>query len=216
LQAAIGKDVLPGENGSTPGGGSSSSSVNLSAVGHVFLIAEGSGTRAVRSGGASMSMEEEAVAQLYRDHAAALRRFVLAATSDPDQAEDVVQETILRVWKLGPEVENMRGYLYRTARHVIIDNHRRRSSRAQETNMPEEELATADQVDRLLLKVVMEEALTRLSVDHRNVILALHYQRLTAAEAAEELHVPLGTVKSRAFYGVKALRSVLDEMGVKR
>ncbi|HEX2248109.1 MAG TPA: sigma-70 family RNA polymerase sigma factor, partial [Arthrobacter sp.] len=98
-----------------------------------------------------MSMEEEAVAQLYRDHAAALRRFVLAATSDPDQAEDVVQETILRVWKLGPEVENMRGYLYRTARHVIIDNYRRRSSRAQETNMPEESLATADQVDRLLL-----------------------------------------------------------------
>lgn len=163
-----------------------------------------------------MSMEEEAVAQLYRDHAAALRRFVLAATSDPDQAEDVVQETILRVWKLGPEVQNMRGYLYRTARHVIIDNYRRRSSRAQETSLPEEELATADQVDRLLLKVIMEEALTRLSVDHRNVILALHYQRLTAAEAAEELHLPLGTVKSRAFYGVKALRSVLDEMGVKR
>ena len=82
--------------------------------------------------------------------------------------------------------------------------------------MPDEEPATADQVDRLLLKVIMEEALTRLSVDHRNVILALHYQRLTAAEAAKELHLPLGTVKSRAFYGVKALRSVLDEMGVKR
>jgi RNA polymerase sigma-70 factor (ECF subfamily) len=56
-----------------------------------------------------MAMEDEAVAQLYREHAAALRRFVLAATSDPAQADDVVQETILRVWKLGPDVENMRG-----------------------------------------------------------------------------------------------------------
>jgi len=162
-----------------------------------------------------MAMEDEAVAQLYREHGAALRRFVLAATSDPAQAEDVVQETILRVWKLGPDVQNMRGYLYRTARHVIIDSYRRRSRRAVETGMPEEDPPVQDHVDTLLLKVVMEEALSRLSVDHRNVILALHYQRLTAADAAKELSLPVGTVKSRAFYAAKALRSVLEEMGVK-
>ena len=71
-----------------------------------------------------------------------------------------------------------------------------------------------DEFDRLLLRVVMEEALARISTDHRNIILALHYQRLTAAEAAQSLGIPLGTVKSRAFYAAKALRSVLDEMGV--
>jgi RNA polymerase sigma-70 factor, ECF subfamily len=161
-----------------------------------------------------MAMEDEAVAQLYREHAAALRRFVLAATSDPAQADDVVQETILRVWKLGPDVENMRGYLYRTARHVIIDNYRRRSRRAPESRMPEEDPPAEDKVDTLLLKVVMEEALSRLSVDHRNIILALYYQRLTATDAAKALSLPLGTVKSRAFYAARALRSVLEEMGV--
>ncbi|MCG2623571.1 sigma-70 family RNA polymerase sigma factor [Arthrobacter sp. I2-34] len=161
-----------------------------------------------------MPMEDEAVTQLYRDHAVALRRFVLAAMSNPDQAEDVVQETILRVWRRGADPENLRGYLYQTARHVIIDEYRRRSRRVKESGEPEEELAAADQVDQLLLRVLMEEALRRLSPEHRNVILALYYQRLTAADAAKALKIPLGTVKSRAFYAVRALRAVLDEMGV--
>ncbi len=65
------------------------------------------------------------------------------------------------------------------------------------------------------MKVLMEEALTRLSAVHREVIIALHYRRFTAAEAAAVLNLPAGTVKSRAFYALKALRAVLDEMGVK-
>jgi RNA polymerase sigma-70 factor (ECF subfamily) len=156
-----------------------------------------------------VALDDEAVARLYREHATALRRFVRAATSNADQVEDVVQETILRVWKRGPETENMRGYLYQTARHVIIDGYRRRSRRPEEAELDDE-----DPFDRLLLRVVMEEALARISTDHRNIIVALHYQRLTAAEAAQSLGIPLGTVKSRAFYAAKALRSVLDEMGV--
>lgn len=162
-----------------------------------------------------MALDDEAVARLYRDHATALRRFVRAATSDADQVEDVVQETILRVWKRGPETDNMRGYLYQTARHVIIDGYRRRTRRPGETGLGEDEPASEeDQLERLLLRVVMEEALARISADHRNIILALHYQRLTSSEAARSLGIPLGTVKSRAFYAAKALRAVLDEMGV--
>ena len=90
----------------------------------------------------------------------------------------------------------------------------RRSRRVPETGLPEAEPAAVDQLDRLLLRVLMEEALRRLSPEHRQVILALHYQRLTAVEAARVLAIPLGTVKSRAFYAAKALRVVLDEMGV--
>ena len=60
----------------------------------------------------------------------------------------------------------------------------------------------------------MHEALSQLSSQHRDVVIALHYQRLTVAEAAERLDVPEGTVKSRAYYALRHLRSVLDEMGV--
>lgn len=166
-----------------------------------------------------MPLDDDVVAGIYRDHAAALRRFVVGATSNPDLAEDVVQETILRVWRQAPDITtSLRSYLFRTARNVIIDNQRSRARRPPETG--DDSLALlpvgAAQIDEMLTKVLMEEALARLSAEHRDVVVALHYRRLTTAEAAQVLKVPVGTVKSRAFYAVKALRAVLDEMGVDR
>jgi RNA polymerase sigma-70 factor (ECF subfamily) len=62
----------------------------------------------------------------------------------------------------------------------------------------------------------MEEALLRLSTEHRDVLVALHYRRCTVAETAAELNIPAGTVKSRAFYAVRALRTIREELGVQR
>ncbi len=165
-----------------------------------------------------MPLDEQVVAEIYREHAPALRRFVTGMTSSPEQAEDIVQETILRVWQQAPGITtSMRSYLFRTARNVIIDNFRRQQRRPQQTQTGElEQMAvTVENVDGLLTKVLMEEALARLSAEHRDVIIALHYRRFTAVEAAAQLNIPAGTVKSRAFYALKALRAVLDEMGVK-
>lgn len=168
--------------------------------------------------GAGVPLDEDLVAGIYRDHGEALRRFVLRASHDPSSAEDVVQETVLKVWQAAPHITgSLRSYLFRTARNVMIDNHRRASARpradlGQERaeTMPD----TTERIDELLGRVLMEEALLRLSREHRQVVLALHYNRYTVAEAAERLNIPAGTVKSRAYYAVRALRSVLDEMGV--
>ena len=72
------------------------------------------------------------------------------------------------------------------------------------------------QIDRALDRVLVEEALARLSAEHRDVVRALHYERQTVAETAGRLGVPEGTVKSRAYYALRHLRVVLDEMGVTR
>ncbi|WP_026554558.1 sigma-70 family RNA polymerase sigma factor [Arthrobacter sp. 35W] len=163
-----------------------------------------------------MPLDDELVAEIYREHAPVLRRFVVGITSSPDAAEDVVQETILRVWQQAPGITtSMRSYLFRTARNIVIDNFRWQQRRPQQTQTEElEQMAvTVEHVDGLLTKILMEEALGRLSAEHRDVVIALHYRRLTAVQAAGELNVPAGTVKSRAFYALKALRAVLDEMG---
>ncbi|NYD77466.1 sigma-70 family RNA polymerase sigma factor [Arthrobacter cupressi] len=162
--------------------------------------------------------DEDVVAAIYRDHGPALRRFVLSCTSDENQADDVVQETVLRVWQHAPQITgSLRSYLFRTARNVIIDNYRRARRRPAETGPDALELAeSSERVDELLNRVLMEEALRRLSQEHREVLVALHYQRFTVAEAALRLNIPGGTVKSRAFYAVRALRTILDEMGVQR
>ncbi|KNH16399.1 RNA polymerase sigma 70 [Arthrobacter sp. ZBG10] len=165
-----------------------------------------------------MSLDEEVVAAIYRDHGAALRRFVLSACRDPYIADDVVQETVLRVWRQAPEITGgLRSYLFRTARNIMIDNYRRSQRRpAEATGDPVDPVDPAERVDELLTRVLMEEALLRLSAEHRDVLVALHYRRYTVKEASEKLNIPSGTVKSRAFYAVRALRTILDEMGVQR
>ena len=100
----------------------------------------------------------------------------------------------------------------------MIDNYRKAQRRPREA--AEREVAdpagAAERVDELLNRVLMEEALLRLSAEHRDVLVALHYRRFTVQEASAHLNIPAGTVKSRAFYAVRALRTILDEMGVQQ
>ncbi|MGC0236182.1 sigma-70 family RNA polymerase sigma factor [Arthrobacter nitrophenolicus] len=163
-----------------------------------------------------MPLDEDVVEAIYREHGAALRRFVLSASRDPQLAEDVVQETVLRVWQHAPEISgSLRSYLYRTARNIMIDNYRRAQRRPESLESSLTDPADAlEKVDGLLNRVLVEEALLRLSREHRDVLVALHYRRFTVNEAAVQLNIPSGTVKSRAYYAVRALRTILDEMGV--
>jgi RNA polymerase sigma-70 factor (ECF subfamily) len=166
-----------------------------------------------------MPLDEDVVAAIYRDHGTALRRFVLSASRDPQLAEDVVQETVLRVWQQAPEITgSLRSYLFRTARNIMIDNYRKAQRRPAEALAHEltDPADAVERVDELLNRVLIEEALLRLSSEHRDVLVALHYRRFTVNEASVQLNIPSGTVKSRAFYAIRALRTILDEMGVER
>src|SRR6476661_9338565 len=100
-----------------------------------------------------MPLDEDVVAAIYRDHGTALRRFVLGACHDPQQADDVVQETVLRVWQQAPQITgSLRSYLFRTARNIMIDNYRkaqRRPQEAGERDIPDS-AAAAERIDDLL------------------------------------------------------------------
>ncbi len=72
----------------------------------------------------------------------------------------------------------------------------------------------ADRTDQLLLSWVVAEAITKLSPDHRAVLLECYYRGVPVAEAARRLGIPEGTVKSRTHYALRALRLELEEMGV--
>jgi RNA polymerase sigma-70 factor (ECF subfamily) len=58
------------------------------------------------------------------------------------------------------------------------------------------------------------DALANLSVDHRQVLIETYYRGRSVAEAAAALGIPPGTVKSRTYYALRALRLVLEERGV--
>lgn len=170
--------------------------------------------------GAKVPLDSQVVSEIYRLHAPELRRFLIRVADDRDTAEDILQETVIKVWQAAPQITgSLRSYLYATARNVLIDRHRRISSRIKASPLSDamqESTAGSTSFDAVLDKVLLEEALKSLSPEHREVVLHLHYLGATVAQASRVLGVPEGTIKSRAYYAVRALRQTLEEMGIER
>jgi RNA polymerase sigma-70 factor (ECF subfamily) len=165
--------------------------------------------------------DEDLLRALHDEHGEALFAHALRLTGgDRQRAEDLVQETLVRAWQhpeaLDPERGSVRAWLFTTARNLAIDAWRRRSSRVGEviTDAPPETPVIMDETERAVESWLVAEALSRLSRPHREVLVECFYQGRSVAEAATELGVPPGTVKSRTHYALRSLRLVLEELGV--
>ena len=168
--------------------------------------------------------DEDAVGAAYAAHGAELYRFVLRGLGDAGAAQDVVQETFLRAWRnadrYDPQLASLRVWLFAIARNAMLDHARAAQVRPWQANLvdpPTAQQAGAtveDPSDQLVRSWVVEEALRRLSEEHRTALVQTHLRERPYAEVAAELGIPLGTLRSRVFYGLKALRGAMDEMGV--
>ena len=138
------------------------------------------------------------------------------ALDDDGLAEEAVQETFLRAWRAAdrydPRRSSLRTYLFAIARNVTIDLARARSSRPQRAGTEMEHARGAeDTAEESLRAWEVEEALRQLGPHHRHAIVETYYRDRPCAEVAAEAGVPVGTMRSRLYYGLKALRSVLEE-----
>jgi RNA polymerase sigma-70 factor (ECF subfamily) len=77
-----------------------------------------------------------------------------------------------------------------------------------------EVLPAPDEAERALESWAVADALSSLRPEHKRVLLETYYQGKSVAEAAAALGVPAGTVKSRTFYALRALRLALEERGL--
>jgi RNA polymerase sigma-70 factor, ECF subfamily len=167
--------------------------------------------------------EAPTVEGLYDEHAAALWRHARRLTGDDARAQDVVQETLLRAWQ-HPEVvddneRSARAWLFTVARNIVIDESRSARFR-RELSTPDDlgafEGACPDEVDGALDRLLIGDALARLTPEHREVVRRSYYQGWTTAQIAVDLGIADGTVKSRLHYALRALRLALSEMGYTR
>ena len=159
---------------------------------------------------------------LYHLHGPALRGFVRRFVDEPTRAEDVVQEVMLRVWRNADSLDLARGdlrpYLFTVARNVLTDQWRAEQARPRLVGPADDPAAATvqDEVDRVLESALIAEAVQRLSAEHRAVVHEMFFRGRSVAETAAALGVPAGTIKSRSYYAVRALRAAFEEMGVTR
>src|SRR5690242_3746586 len=157
--------------------------------------------------------EDREIRDAYAAHSGELYGFALRSLGDAGLAEEAVQETFLRAWRAGdrfdPQIGSLRTWLFAIMRNVVIDLSRARASRppvAAEGLEPGHE-----PLEDTLLKWQVEEALRRIGAQHRQVIVETHFRGRPYSELAVELGVPEGTIKSRVYYGLRALRNALEE-----
>jgi RNA polymerase sigma-70 factor, ECF subfamily len=159
--------------------------------------------------------DERDVREAYSAHASELYGFAVRSLGDSGLAEEAVQETFLRAWRAGerfdPQIGSLRTWLFAILRNVVIDLGRARAARP--TVSDEGIEASVEPFDEALLSWQIEEAMRRIGDQHRRVLVETYYRGRPYAEVADELGVPEGTVKSRVYYGLRALRVVLEEMG---
>jgi RNA polymerase sigma-70 factor (ECF subfamily) len=157
-----------------------------------------------------LSLDEAFAA--YRAELTSLARRALGSSH---LAEEAVQ---VRAWRsrhrFDPAIASMRTWLYSIERNLLVDMARsRQRQELRDLRLGEGAESIVDHVENAMVSWQVEEAVNHLSDDHRTVVVEIYFQGRTSRELADRLAIPEGTVRSRLFYALKALRLTLQEMG---
>jgi RNA polymerase sigma-70 factor (ECF subfamily) len=168
------------------------------------------------------SFEREALV-----HLDALYRVALRLTSNPSDANDLVQETMLkayRSWHQYQQGTNAKGWLLTILRHAFINEYRRRSRRPETVDLDAiepfavfDELQDEDPQARFFDQIVDDEvlrAIDALPEQFREAVVLSDVEGMSYEEVARILGVPIGTVKSRLFRARRLLQAKLYEYAV--
>jgi RNA polymerase sigma-70 factor (ECF subfamily) len=163
---------------------------------------------------------EDPLSALYALYGRQVYGLGLHLLRDAGLAEDLVQETFVRLWRSAPSYDPARGsvrtFVFTLARRAAVDLWRRRGVTTPAVlDEPERpDVAGTEAYEHLLLRLAVGEALLELSQSHREVLELQYHEDLTQAQVAERLGIPLGTVKTRTMYALRALGRILEEHDV--
>ncbi len=166
--------------------------------------------------------DADAFEELYRRYAPAAYGLSLRVTGQELLAQEVVHDAFLAIWRapeaFDPARGTFRGFFLSLVHHRAVDTVRReerlrrRTERAMNLESPADEDVAEDVVEQAWLAVrrkEVREALLALPPDQRRVLEMAYFQGYTQADIAEELEIPLGTVKTRTLAAMQKLRRLL-------
>ncbi|HKK45510.1 MAG TPA: sigma-70 family RNA polymerase sigma factor [Balneolaceae bacterium] len=165
-------------------------------------------------------------------HLDAMYNFALRLTSDPSDAEDLVQDTIVKAYRFFSSYEkgtNAKAWLFRILKNSYINNYRKKSKQPNQVDYDEvstfyetiraERTDTSDLEDKMFRDLIDDDisnALEELPEDFRTVVLLCDVEGFTYEEIANMLDVPIGTIRSRLHRGRNLLKAQLMEYAKKR
>jgi len=184
-----------------------------------FCAADGPSDESLMQG--IVDRESSAIASLYKRHAKTLKRVIYQVLQDEAEAEDVLQESILQIWReaktYSAQLGKPLGWLVTIARRRAIDRVRRRAaySRAKdrfETYVETEPRAwlqshASDDNDANDIRHFLEREMQRLPDFQREALRLSFFNGLSHREIAAKTRTPLGTVKTRLELGLRKLSS---------
>ena len=160
--------------------------------------------------------EEGALAELYDRHAARVHGLITRILSDPEEAEDILQEVFLQVWRNPGQYEpgraDVSAFLVVLARSRAIDRLRALRRRGQGRSVEIGEVPIASDEDLEQTAGLLEEGrmarriLSGLPAEQRRALELAYFEGYTQSEIAEITASPLGTVKTRLRQGMMKLR----------
>lgn len=168
----------------------------------------------VASGDRGAALEE-----LVRRYSAQIFGLGVRLHGDRGTAEELVQDTFVRVWRSADRYDPNRGsvrtFVYAIARRAAIDQHRRVASRPLPTVEQLDDAADGgEEYERLMTGLDVRAALQTLPEKHRETLELVYDEDLSGPQVAERLQIPVGTVKSRAHHALRALREELEVRGL--
>lgn len=165
-------------------------------------------------------------------HLDALYNFGLRLTSDPNDAEDLVQDTIVKAYRFFSSYEkgtNAKAWLFRILKNSYINNYRKKFKKPQQVDYDEvasfyetiraERTDSSDLEDKMFRELIdddISKALDEIPENFRTVVLLCDVEDFTYEEIANMLDVPIGTIRSRLHRGRNLLKAQLTEYAAKR
>lgn len=159
--------------------------------------------------------DKRAITLLYNNYADALFGVIKKIISDEDTAQDVLQETFVKIWryskKYDPNKAKLFTWLYRIAYNSAIDKVRSLKNKTEKEVQIESSSVykiTSGMLNEDVLDI--KKHLSSLDEKYQIVINALFFEGMTQQEASEELDIPLGTIKSRLKIGLRELKKIYN------
>ncbi len=166
------------------------------------------------------SQDQEAVNLIFRYYKNALFGVIMTIVREEELAEDVLQESVVKIWRNGPKYDPSKGRLYtwmlNICRNAAIDKTRSKHFQASLVTQTQDFFVSASEslsplVETQTDTLDMRHWVSQLIPEHRQVVDLIYFGGRTHQEASEELDLPLGTVKSRLRKALGILRSWMSQ-----